>query len=346
MSDSHGKRRERPIADISTAPIRWERVGLIARRKRLLVMVAIGLAGIALTVFTIAVAFVSKSAIDPSFSPPILSRTSASIQVKDPRMGRAMVGGPGTSHGYRVGASVDLDGLKNDALLPHWSLKAADAPALDVGKKTVVIDGAEVSPDHESEHTALRQWIPVPVQSGRYLLHLKLTTVDGRVVAEDTGTPFFVLGQNCCKRYETPTYVARLPRGWHLRENYDLNRGDRHVTLAIGPYNNSIDIDTSVIDPENVGKTALPFQAKLEKSLVENGVGYRRISKHVFHASDGEPIVEWSYRLEGDVFTDILFFRGPSGFAVLGRSGESHFRETRDLARLIARSVEAKPLRN
>jgi hypothetical protein len=346
MSNRHGKRQERPVADVSTAPIRWERVGLIARWKRLLVLATIVLASIGLTVFTTLVAFVGKSAIDPSFSPPILSGTSASVQVKVPRMGRALVDGPGDSHGYLTVASVDLDGLKNDALLPHWSLRAADASAPGVALKAVVVNGAKVSPAHETEHFALRQWIPMPASSGRYLLHLKLTTIDGRVVDGDTSTPFFVLGKDCCRRYETPAYVARLPRGWHLRENYDLNPGDRHVTLAIGPYSNSIDIDTSAIDPENVGKTALPFQAKLERSLAENGVAYRRISKHVFHASDGEPIVEWSYRLEGDVFTDILFFRGPSGFAVLGRSGESHFRETRDLARLIARSVEAKPLRN
>ncbi len=345
MSNRFNKRRERIFAEVSTSPIRWERVGLIARRKRLLIWMVIVLASFALTIFTTAVAFVWKSALDPSFSPPILSGASASVQVKEPKMGHAIISGPSGALGYRTRASVDLSGFKDDALLPHWSLIAMDAVGSNINRKVVATYGVEVSTDRESDHFALRQWMPMPVHSGRYLFRLKLMTIDGRVVAEDSSRPFFVLGKDCCMSYSTPAYIARLPRGWHLRENYKPNPGDRHVTLAIGPYGNSIDIDTSVIDPANVGKTALPFQAELERLLAANGVAYKRISRNVSRASDGEPVVEWSYELEGDVFTDILFFRGPSGFAVLGRSSESHFRETRDLARLVARSISAKSLK-
>jgi hypothetical protein len=210
-------------------------------------------------------------------------------------------------------------------------------------QRFTISDRVEVASDREPNPT-LEEWISAPKHSGRYVFRLKLTTPDGRVIAEDSSCPFFALGEDCCGRYETPTYVAQLPRGWHLRENYKRNPGDRHVTLGIGPYSNSIDIDTSVIDPENIGKSALPFQTKLEQLLATNGTGYHRIRRHIFRAADGELVVEWSYKLEGDVLTDTLFFRGPSGFAVLGCSDETHFRETRDLTRLIARSVKAKPI--
>lgn len=338
--DSKGRR----VADeISTSPIRWDRVDSMARRKRLLIVAALALASVGLTVAVVVVAFAGKTAIDPSFSPPILSGTSASIDVEEPRMGWALVArGENWARGYVVKAGLDVEGLRGDVLVPHWSIRAIDAPRLAARGGDALVTADPITPDSDDDQFALRRWVLMPEQMGRYVSEVWLTTLDGRTVAEDRSAPFFVIGKDCCRRYETDLYVAPLPRRWSLREDFEPYPDDRHVTLAIGPFDNSLVIDTSVIDPENIGKTALPFQEKEERRLAKSELGYSPIGKRVFRAPDGEPVVEWSYRLEGNVLTDILFFRGPSGFAVLGRSGNSHFRETRDLTRLVARSLQAK----
>lgn len=344
MSERRGDRRRRSEAEVETSPIRWDRVDSIVRRKRLLILIGVVLAAAALTLAAVLVAFAGKSAIDPSFTPPILSNTSASLDIQEPRMGWELVRGGSTGgRGYVARAVLDVEGLKGDALVPQWSIRPAGRPIVESSGTISAAESAPVTPDSNSDHLTLRQWVPTPPRAGRYVSELRLTTFDGRVLVASRSEPFFVVGTNCCRRYETPAYVAPIPRGWDLAENFELNPGDRHVTLAIGPYDNSLVIDTSVIDPENVGKTAVPFQEELERGLEESEQGYSRISKRVFRAPDGEPVVEWSYRLEGDVLTDILFFRGPSGFAILGRSGESHFHETRDLTRFVAHSLEAKP---
>jgi hypothetical protein len=297
---------------------------------------------VALTVVAVLIAFAGKSAIDPSFTPPILSNTSASLDIQEPKMGWELVGGPGDGRGYLTEAVLDVEGLKDDVLVPHWSIRAVGASVVDSPGTMSAVDSAPITPSSNSDHLALRQWVPSPTRVGRYVSELRLTTLDGRVLATGKSEPFFVIGTNCCRRYETSAYAAPLPNGWNLAEDFEPNPGDRHVTLALGPYDNSLVIDTSVTDPENVGKTALPFQEELEQGLEESEKGYDRISKRLSRAPDGELVVEWSYRLEGDVFTDILFFRGPSGFAILGRSGAPHFHETRDLTRYVARALEAK----
>ncbi|HSS32572.1 MAG TPA: hypothetical protein VLL27_04760 [Solirubrobacterales bacterium] len=304
----------------------------------------LALAGLAAVIAAIGIAFAGKAAIDPSFSPPILANTSAAVEVETPGMGWALVpDNRSGARGYLERASVQLEGLKGDQLVPRWSIRAAGR-ASRAGEPVPEIASEPVTPDSNADHLTLRQWVPSPVHVGRYVSRLRLTTLDGRTVAADIGSPFFVLGRDCCRRYETPTFISRLPRGWHLREDFTPNDDDRHVTLAIGPFNNSIDIDTSVIDAENLNKSGLFFQHVQERGLAEGYADYSRIDKRVWQGPDGEPIVEWSYRVEGDAFTNILFYRGPSGFAVLGRSGPSHFRETRDLTRLIARSLVAKPV--
>lgn len=343
MAEQRDDRNRRAAPEVSTAPIRWDRVGSIARRKRRLILAAAVVTGVAVTAAAIVIAFAGKSAIDPSFSPPILSHPSATLDVKDPRMGWTLVAKEGDP-GYVAKAALDAAGVKGDVLIPHWSIRAVGAGKRATPETKSAIDASSIPLNARVQHFALRQWIPTPIQMGRYVSELRLTTSDGRVVVDSRSEPFFVIGRDCCRRYETPAYVAKLPRAWSLEEDYEPNPVGRHVTLANGPYGNSVLIDTSVKDPEKVGKTALSSQVELERGLADSYPGYSRLALRVFRADDGEPVVEWSYRVEGDVFTNILFFRGPSGFAVRGRSGDSHFRETRDLTRYIARSLEAKAL--
>jgi hypothetical protein len=123
-----------------------------------------------------------------------------------------------------------------------------------------------------------------------------------------------------------------------LEENYEPNPGSRYVTLAKGPYENDLVIDTS---PHQRG-SALDKANELEGLLANSDEGYKRLDRNLHHF-DHRLVVEWSYEVEGDAFTDIIFYRGPNGYAVLGRSDRAHFRETRDLTRAVARSV--RPMR-
>lgn len=343
MPERRDSRGRQVAGEITTSPIRWDRVDSMARRKRVLIVLALALASVGLTVVVVVVAFAGKTAIDPSFSSPILSGTSASLDIEEPARGRALVegGGDAGARGYLIKAELEVAGLRGDALIPIWSIRALGDTARAAAGGSVST-GEPVIPDSNADDLALRQWVPMPASMGRYVAEVRLTTVDGRTVAEDRSAPFFVIGRDCCRRYETDLYIAPLPTGWPLGEDFEPQAEERYVTLAVGPFDNSLAIDTSVIDPENIGKSALPFQEEQEQGFVESGQGYSRIGKRTFRAADGEWVVEWSYELGGGVLTNIIFFRGPSAFAVLGRSGNRHFRETRDLTRLVARSLRAK----
>lgn len=339
MAERRGGKPADKGAHVETAPIRWDRVDSIARRKRRWVLAGVGLVLLLVIAFGVLFAFAGKSAIDPSFRPPILSNASADLDLTRPTMEWASADAAGVE-GYFVSADLDAEGLKGNDLLPVWTVRPLEHAGGGLRDGYRLSRGRVVVPDSNVDHEVIREWIPLPAETGRYVFEVRLRTVGGRVMASDREV-FSVVGSNCCRRYETPTYVAPLPKGWYLEENYEANPVDRYVTVAIGPHENSIVIDTSTIDPENAGKTAIPFQEKQEQGFSERD-DYRRLAKRVYRAPDGEPIVEWSYELEGDVFTNTLFFRGPSGFAVMGRSDRDRFGEMRELSRLVAHSLVAK----
>lgn len=343
--DRTEKKLRELLKGVATSPVRWDRVDLLARKRALRASISLVAIAIALIAILSIGAIAGKTALDPSFSPPILSRASASIEINRPRLGWGLVpprpihGGAQSSNaqgtmsaGYLVHASLDFEGVGEEALFASWQLRRVNASA-----SAVSVDGSRterVTPVSGNGIKRLRQWLPMPRNTGRYVVEVDLRSPGGSTIASARSVSFYVLGRGCCMAYETPTYTARLPKRWFLQEDYASQPGSRYVTLARGPYDNSLVIDTT---PHESGD-ALDSANELERLLTTNGIGYRRLSRRLYHL-DKRLVVEWSYELEGDAFTDILFYRGSDGFAVLGRSNQDHFRETRDLTRLVARSV-------
>jgi hypothetical protein len=318
------------------APIRWDRVASRARRRRRRAVVALVLLGLALTVVIAVGALAGKVALDPSFSPPILGSGSAPLEVSGPRLGQALV----TSHGapgYVVRASLEAEDLQGKTVFERWQLRPVGGSGRALNDADGGGSGRIIRISNQAEVVPLRDWLPRPRHTGGYVAEVHLESLGGEELERSHGPPLFVIGGDCCRRYVTPTYRAVLPKGWSLEEDFTPNPGDRFVTLARGPYDNSVDIDSSTID----GETVLEHVRILEGQLSNSDEGYRRLDWQVRH-SDGQVLVEWSYELEGDAFANIQFHRGSSTFAVLGRSNQNHFRETRDLTRLIARSVDPR----
>jgi hypothetical protein len=300
------------------------------------------LVGIALVLLVSLGAFAGKRAIDPTYRPPLLSSASGNVDLYEPGLGWALYeSSVGGSSGYLMRADLELHGLKGTKLVADWTVQGVEKQS-DLRRLAVEGQGRLIVPRSNSESRMVEQWIPRPPHTGLYQVHLVLRSVEGRAMDDDWTRTIYVVGRDCCRGYRTPMYASLLPKGWHLDEDFTPNREQRFVTLARGPAENSLDIDTSLIDPENKGGNPLEKAQELEEIVAQNGTGYQRLSWRRY-PSRGALTVEWSYRLEGDAFTDIFFYRGRSGFAVLGRSAPKHFRETRDLTRLVARSVNPLP---
>jgi hypothetical protein len=333
------------LRDPATEPISWDRVNAIARRRSILALCLLIAFALSLIMILVLTTVLGKSTIDSSFSPPILSHASVSMKVGQPRFGRGLThfddSGSGAAHsgegdttagelGYRVKADLNAEGLKGEPLTARWRLidsrgESSGEPG-EVGRTTLRSNDEEVT---------LRQWVPRPPRSGIYVVAVSLWARNGEKVTSAESPPFFAVGGDCCAAYETKSYTATLPQDWRLEEDYAPNPGARYVTVARGPYGDALVIDTS----PNQSGNALGKADELEGLLASSGEGYRRLDRKLRH-NDHRLVVEWSYEIEGDAFTDILFYRGRNGYAVLGRSDRAHFRETRDLTRDVARSVK------
>jgi hypothetical protein len=326
--------------DNSAAPIRWDRVAAATRRRAIGTLLGLVLLGVLLTAILATVILAGKTALDPSFSPPILSNTSASLDVKDPRLGRELVLSDGTrARGYVIEASLEMEGLRGDVLFPRWQFRKVGEVRDEVLRSSTSREGLDrIVPRSNDEVLRLRQWLQMPPDNGEYVVEVDLKPIGREVVASAKSAPFLAIGRDCCRKYETPSYKSVLPSGWSLEEDFEPQPEERFVTLAMGPYENSVLIDTSEVD-EYKHRDALDNAHELEDLLSSNGADYRRMAWRVRHR-EGGPIVEWSYEIEGDVFTNILFYRDGWGFAVRGRGGQKYFRETRDLTRMVARSVD------
>jgi hypothetical protein len=329
------------IRDSPTPPVRWERVADLHRRRTLSGLVGLVVVGIASTLLVSLGAFAGKSALDPSYRPPLLSNASGDVVLHRPKLGWALVDSATVPSGYLMRADLDLRSLKSAKLVAEWTVHPVSR---NNPERHLVIERRRqvIVPRSNSEDREIEKWISRPQHTGLYRVHLKLMSVEGKVFDEDRSGVIYVVGADCCERYRTPMYISVLPRGWRLDEDFAPNPEERFVTLARGPAENSLDIDTSLIDVENKGGNPLEKARELEELVARNGTGYRLLSWRQYQLRGGLA-VEWSYRLEGDAFTDIFFYRGPSGFAVLGRSAPAHFRETRDLTRIVAGSVSPRP---
>jgi hypothetical protein len=314
----------------------------LRRRRAWIGFASLILVGIGMTLVTSFGAFAGKKAIDPSYRAPLLSDASVTTHLHEPKLGWALFEGSSAgSSGYLIRADLTLQGLKGTNLVVDWDLQRVGRSG---PRGQLIVRGRTrlAAPRSDDESRELQQWIPRPRHTGLYQVRLAVKSMNGEVGDGDRVGPIYVIGEDCCNHYRTPMYTSLLPRGWHLDENFAPNAEERFVTLAIGPAENSVDIDTSTIDPENIGGNPLEKARELEHIVAQNGIGYRRLAWRRYQ-QQGSLTIEWSYRLEGDAFTDIFFYRGPNGFAVLGRSSPRHFRETRDLTQMVAKSVDTQP---
>ena len=249
----------RAVHDAQASPVRWERVAVLRRRRALWGLTTLILMGIALTLLVSLGAFAGKSALDPSYRPPLLSNASGNVDLHEPELGWALFEGSAAGvSGYLMTADFDLHGLKNTKLVAKWIVRDT------AGRKTEDSFRRLIVPRANSESRSIEQLVSRPEHTGLYRVRMILKPVGGKILDEDQTDAIYVIGTDCCRRYEMRIYTSLLPRGWRLDEDFAPNPGERFVTLARGPAENSLDIDTSLIDPENKGGNPLRSARKLE----------------------------------------------------------------------------------
>jgi hypothetical protein len=337
------RRFQAEVNRLHPPPVRWKQVERRLRRRRLWTFWSLVLLAIGLTILLAGGLLAGRTALDPTFSPPIFSRPTVSGSLGEPVGGRELVPAsrmaslPGAEEaerqgelGYVATAKVRFTDLGETAVLPQWVLRRAGSK----GRRPVLswTLGDPVVPDANSDVRTLRAWVPLPPRSGRHVMELQLTQGVGETVGRLRSRPFNAVGRVCCRQYETPTYVAAIPLGWDLRSDYILASEDRYVTRLAGPGDMEIAIDTT-LDEQGDPRDS---QRELESILSQGSESYKRHDVRVFEVH-GAPLVEWSYRSGQDLYVNDLFYRGENGYAVLGSSSRSHFRELRDISRRIAR---------
>lgn len=337
------------VESLPDAPVRWERVARRARRRTRLAFAALLLVGL---VFTLALALsllAGKSAIDPSFSPPLISGEDLSIDFSEPGFGHGLT----PLSKFRLGARRDeleefgpdalgyvfrvlLTGNTNKArfLSPRWRIRhRGNSQAL----RLRAVAGVPVVPVEGSADKVFEVWIERPPRSGQFVVDFSLIS-SGGVVANATSSPLHVVTKGLLRRYASPTYTAGVPDGWHVASDYESKPGHRFVTRLEGPHEMSVLIDTTLDENGDPADSAIGLEGFLE----DGEEPYKRLN---FARRDlGGPALEWSYELGDHVSTDIFFYRGKDGYAVLAESPESRLREARLVARAVARSlIDGRP---
>jgi hypothetical protein len=300
------------------------------------------LLAIALTILLAGGLLAGRTAYDPTFSPPIFSRSAVSGDIKEPKMGRELVpaksvpnlpgtdGAEGQELGYITTAKIRFADLEGWPVRATWDLRR-----LSVKKqrsRSSELSTTAVAPSSSGTQT-LRAWIPAPSRSGRYVVELRLSN-SGEALGRFHSEPFSAVGENCCHQYETATYLAAIPTGWKLRSDYVLASPHRYVSRLKGPKGMQVVIDTTLRERGD----PLDDQRVLESLLAQGSERYQRLSVQRLTVR-GSRLIEWSYRSGKDLYANELFYRGIDGYAILGSSSPSHFREVRDFVRRMAQSL-------
>ena len=329
-------------------PIRWDRVSRRVRRRRLLTLVALLFAGVAITLVVATGFLAGKSAIDPSFSPPLVSRNDLSIDFDEPALGHGLT--PLSSFGSALAARGKREGDDLEALgyvfhvslsgsvdklrgLPvHWDIRhRGDPEALPL---KIIPDVKHVSAGDKSS-TDFGVWIERPSRAGQYVVDFSLMATAG-VVAHETSVPLHVVTRGLLRHYMAPTYVAGVPRGWRIESDYKPEPGHRFVTRLKGSDGMSVLIDTTL---ETSGDPA-DSAGNLEGFIEGGSEPYRRLSFARRNLSG--PAFEWCFELGEHFSTDIFFYRAGNGYAVLAEGPQSRFREARSVARAVVRSLRGR----
>jgi len=333
--------------DVHEAPVRANRVARLVRRRQLLAAVGLVLGAIALTAVIAGGLLAGKSAVDPSFEPPLFSGAASEIDFGEPEVVRGhtplaaylkATGQPTSAltqkelraEGLVFKGSLELLGHRGQRLTPEWSVRRVRSrrrvPA------PTYTDPPTVRPRSDHETLMIRAWIGPPSISGRYVVAFALKDERGKVLAQARSKSFPILAKDYFAPYRTPAYRARLPAEWRFESDYEEVAG-RFVSKKLGPAGVSVLIDTT---PGARGDPA-DSARNLEKDF-RAIPGYRRLKFLRARLGPGE-VFEWSFELGRQRKTDIFFYRGGDGFAVLAEGPPRRFSLIRGVAREVARSV-------
>jgi hypothetical protein len=334
-------------SELREAPVRQERVDRLVRRRKLLAIGGILIGAIGLAVVIAGGLLAGKAAVDPGFDPPFFSKASSDISFGEPEVVRGhtrldaylrSVDGPTggltpeelRAEGVVLRGRLELIGHRGRSLIPEWSLRAVgqDAPV----PVEPYPSEPRIRPRVGNESRMLAVWVPLPPRSGRYVVEFRLRSAAGRVLAESSTRPFPVLARDFFEPYLTPAYRAQLPADWRLEQDFEETNG-RRVSRALGPGGLSVLIDTT---PNTSGDPA--DSARRLHSSYEGVPGYRVVKLQPARLGP-TPVFEWSYQLGARRYTDVFFFRGGDGFAVLAEGPRRRFSLIRSVAREVARSV-------
>jgi hypothetical protein len=332
--------------------VSWNEVGEEARRKRWIQMLGLVAATVLAALLLAGILLAARTALDPTFQPPLFSGASTNTHVREPTLGRGLIseaeflasgGGTATTSraaaqrlGFPVVAKVKTTDSQGEELLPRWTLRRAGG-LVARRKVTKALGATAIEPTSRSEVRRLRAWVPAPRHSGLYVAELTLLSPGHGVIERSRSKPFEVIADDCCAAYQTPSYRAVLPRGWRLKSDYQAAAGGRFVSEVAGPSGIFMLIDTT---PHSTGD-ALASQRALERQLAGSRERYRRIGVNQI-GDRGGAVIEWTYWVEGETNTDELFYRGGSGFGIRGVSPPSHFRETREFCRKVEEALRTR----
>jgi hypothetical protein len=332
---------------VREAPVREKRVDRLVRRRRVAAVAGVLLTGLALTVAIGGGLLAGKVAVDPDYEPPFFSGASSEIRFGEPEVVRGhtrldsylrsthqSTGGLSArelrAEGFVLRGRLELLGHPGKRLVPDWSLRA-------LGQKAAVPvvtypSEARIRPRAEHEFRMVAVWVQLPPRSGKYVVGFKLRSPGGTVLAEASTRPFPVLARDFFVPYGTPAYNAQLPADWDLEKDYEETAG-RRVSTAVGPGGLSVLIDTT---PNVSGDPADSAKELHGRYTGVPGYSLVKLQRARLGPTD---VYEWSYQLSRRRFTDIFFYRGGDGFAVLAQGPRRRFSLIRSVAREVARSV-------
>jgi hypothetical protein len=334
-------------SELRESPVRPERVNRLVRRRKLLAIAGVLVTAAGLAVAIAAGLLAGKVAVDSNFDPPFFSRASSDISFGEPEVVRGhtrlgaylrSVDRPTANltpaelraEGVVLRGRLELVGHRGRSLVPEWTVRAvgfrAATPAATYPSE------ATIRPRTGRESTMLAVWVELPRQSGKYVVEFRLRNRAGEVLAESSTRPFPVLARDFFEPYRTPAYRAELPADWRLVEDYVETNG-RRVSRAEGPDGLSVLIDTT----PNVSGDPADSARRLHRA--SQGIPGYKVVKLQPARLGPTPVFEWSFEQDGRRYTDVFFFRGGDGFAVLAEGPRRRFSLIRSVAREVTRSV-------
>lgn len=327
------------------APVRWDRIESVLRRRRLLALLGLFLVTLALAILVTIALLAGKNAIDPTFHPAFLTgaRTTVTLRAPIGELGHTSLaeylGSPAQRllsremrrEGLVFRADARVVGQTGRFVRVDWSLRRADSDRTPVRLPQRGV--SQILPPSGDYPSRVDVWIANPSTSGRYVLVVELRDTNGEVIASVRGAPFFFPAPDYFVRYEAPTYVALRPRGWPITKR--RYKPLRRVTTFRGPDGISVRIDTTL---RSSGGDPRLSATRQEPNIRAAYPGYQRLI--FMRATLGQHrAFEWSWRTRDTRTTIIYFVDGRRGYGVVANGPLSQSGKIRTLAREVARSV-------